>query len=285
MADESFLANVPVEGQDPAEEKETPPAPPAEEKKPEEKSETAPPPQEGGDKPEEKAPQEPETPEGTPDDKTETPFHEHPRFQELVKDRNTARTARDEMQTELERMRSDYDEKLQDLTSKQSQATPPMEPWFKEQYGDDKDAWREYHNRVTTERQKLIDEAVDRVRQDQVKAQQTKDTEAKKWDKWVGSQIQMLKDEGQTFDENELMNTTLKFLPSDAAGNIDFRKGLEILNAMKTREGEVKSEKVQARKELAGKAAPKSAPETKAPDYQTSDSLKNKSFGDLAHGN
>ena len=77
--------------------------------------------------------------------------------------------------------------------------------------------------------------------------QEQKTKESEYWNNWVGDQVQSLKDEGLKFDKNELMKVMYDYKPTDDEGNLDFRKGYEIMEVLKKKD----PEKTEARKKIA----------------------------------
>jgi len=199
---EKFLAELPSDGQSPyeepkvekeQEEKETPAVSPAE-SKPEEKAQPS---QEG---------------ENIPDENN-LPFHKHPRWKALQEERKTDRQLIESLQ-----------QKLNEVQPK-VQATSALPQWFVNMYGEDQALFQQFQQQET-ERINAIKESVVK----EIEAKEKAKVEAQsKWEKWVDDQIGTLVEEGKKFDKNELFAVLNQYRPTDEQGNLDFRKGYELL--------------------------------------------------------
>jgi hypothetical protein len=235
-------------------EKETPSDPPAE-IKPEEETQSS-----EGEKKEETL--------NTLDVKDE-PFHK--RWQERQEKLNR------EWQAKLDERDRLFEEKFNALKPVDSVVQVPG--WVKKIYGDSQDGvefFKEFQTEQKKEAEAIRQQIFEEQRQTSLKAQQ----EQERWTGWVRDQVQELKDEGLVFDQNELQKVAVEFMPTDEEGNIDFRKAYRILESQKA--SQKNPEKSQARKELAAATISTSNSESKPKDFQTSQSLRNKSFRDLA---
>lgn len=170
------------------------------------------------------------------EDKKETeekpvPFHEHPRFKEVIEQRN-------EFKQQLDDVQKTVGEVAENQTKQQSN----LPPEFVHLYGDDDVAKRLYEYQ---ENQRESIKAELRAEGDTQRKQEVEET--KRQDVWVENGLQELKDQGETFNTNELMKVAIDFQPTDEEGNISLSKSLEILKAQK---GAVKKD-TTARKKLA----------------------------------
>ena len=190
------------------------------------------------------------------------PFHRHPRWIEREQELNELKAKADE----FERFK-------QELAEKRPSDTKVPE-WFQELYGDNEVAYRKYEEH---ERARL-EEMENRVLQKQEAQRQQALAESQKWDKWVEDQYSKLESEGKQFDKNELAKIMLEMKPTDENNNLDFQAGYKIYEALK---GRVDPEKSMARKQLADTATATSKGEKKAQDFQTPETLRNKSWNQL----
>jgi len=215
--DEVNLADIPNEG-DVIEEKETSIESPAE-KKPEEK-------------PEEK--KEKEEKKEAKEVKEEVPFHKHPRFKALVEEKNQYKKDLDDMK---EYMKSEISE------IKESQSKDTKIPkWFSEALGDNKEAWNSFQE-MNKESQESIKKE---IREDLKKEQGKSDDSADKWKKWVDNQIDSLQADGLEFKKEDLMKVMMEYKPTDGKGNLDFKKGYNILKLSTKKD----SKKINERKKI-----------------------------------
>ena len=251
-----FLASLQPEGlitETPAElekeEKEAPPESPADNKPKEEQP--APPAEEvKGESPKEGV--EPEVFHA---------FHEHPRWIA--------------MQEELKELREFREQAAPLLEEKPSEKSAEVPRWFETAFGRNEELWSEYSRYNTEERNKVRNEVLEEVRQQE--AQRL--TEQKESDKWVEAGIKELEAEGLKFDRNELMKTALDYLPSDEKGNISIRKSYDILRATKAQPQANPS--TDKKKQVADMTIKKSTPAEEKKDYRTWQDFQGKDRADL----
>jgi hypothetical protein len=238
------LANAPREGEhafgEP--EKETPTVPPAEETKKE-------------------IVEEPKKPEEN------LPFHKHPDWikrERKLDERLAAIEARH--QEELEALRKSIP---------QQQTVRPAPQWFVNIYGDNPEAWKEYSS-YDDERRKEIKEELRREIQEENKKSSREQQEI---EKSIDNSIAELKEEGNEFDENELLRIAVKYQPSNEKGEIDLHKALEIYNDFKANAPQ-SAAPTNAKKELAA-ASIKRTPEASKKEFSTPKDFKGKNWRDL----
>ena len=244
MSIEEILADVKKEGSDPFAtlEKETPSDSPTENEPKDDK------PGEGKD---------------TPEDLKG--FHQHPRWIERENEIKSLREQQEQNARELAELR--------EQNSKKEPSEVP--DWFRELYGDNEVAYRKYeeHEKARTDEIKV------KVLEEQHQAQVQAQAETQKWNSWVEDEIGKLEKEGKQFDKNEFINTMLAYRPTDENNNFDFQAGYRIYEALKAKE--IDPAKSQARKQLADTATATSKGEKKAQDFQTPETLRNKSWHSL----
>lgn len=243
MDPENDLAELKTDGAPAVEpeptEKETPAAPPA------------------ADKPEQQEPSQEVKPEPA------LPFHKHPRWKAQQEKSRLQEQTIEELKKELQSL-------------KQSAPQPKKEEipaWFVETYGEDQALWSRYQSQEQARRQAIKEEIFRELEQ----RQQQQTQQSQKWDQWVEGQVAELEAEGLTFDRNELFAIMTKYAPTDGQGNLDFRKGHEILQL----KGQPQNPSSAARKALAGKTAPTAG--GAAPKGIPIAELRRKSIHDLAN--
>lgn len=240
------LADIPSDGLElkdiqKEEEKETPAESPAE-KKPEEEKE-------------EKQEQKPE--ENSEEDKI--PFHKHPRFKELVEEKN-------QYKQELDKLREEVQSQISEI--KESRSGTKIPAWFTELYGENETAWNKYQEHDKENREEIKRELRDEIQREQ----KEKEESANKWNNWIEDQINSLKEEGKKFDRNELMKVMMEYKPSDENGNLDFQKGYQIMEVLKKKD----PEKINARKEIVDEGNSKAEPQAKK--WFTPDDMRGKGW-------
>lgn len=247
------------------EEKETP-----SESQPEKTDDKESPSQEGEES-EDKEESEDSTPDEDPEPKAEdqVPFHEHPRFKEVIQQKNDFKKMLEDQQTTHESQMADLTSKIEGVAEK---ATPQeMDPLFKQLYGDNPEAFAIYQQMQTRDKETLLAQ----VRQEIATEQQAKTQEVSKWNTWVDSELTSLETQGKKFDRNELMSVALKYKPTDDTGNISFAKAYEIMEQAGPKKN---PEKTKAKKKAAALTTTKSKGEPTSEKVMTSHDLKNRSW-------
>lgn len=225
--------------------------------------------QEGEDSAEDK--EDKEADDNTPDDKLE-PFHKHPRWKQMM-DKNQ------ELTENVETLTGTL-EGLQKQGQESTQTSVELPSWWRALAGDDDksaEIYKGFLQQTKTDKETIRAELV-KEQEAQVNKQQDEQT---RWDEWVDLEVQNLKDEGLTFDKNELIQTAIKYQPSDEKGGISLRKALTILNMEKGQVDDKKKAKLDAKKKLAGDTTSTAGGEPS--DIKTVDSgnLRRKSFHQL----
>lgn len=213
--------------------------------------------------------EEKETPVVTEDKKPDEniPFHKHPRWIKLQEEKK--------QQADVI---SKFDKQIAELREQVSQRDKDKVPeWFTTRFGEDPNLWKAYSTTTQAEKADIKKEIMAEIRAEQ---NQAKEQEAH-WQNWVAENVQNLKDEGEKFDENALYKVMTDFNPTDAQGNLDFRKGLALLKQLDTK-GDADKDKANARKEVAASTTSSVKGEKQAP-VLTPKQLRKKSFSDLAH--
>lgn len=189
-------------------------------------------------------------------------FHEHPRFKELIEEKNALKAQIDE----LSKLKADVD------SWKASSTTVQVPQWFQSMYGDSPDAWNLYQQHNQEERQKMKAEILQEF--ESKKAQEVE--EQQRWDKWVDSSLDSLKAQGATFERNKLIKIATEYQPTDEDGNISLKKAYEIYKIM-----EGTNEKAEARKQLGASVTQSSNSEPPKKDYVTPADLRKRNWRNL----
>ncbi len=200
----------------------------------------------------------------TPTDlKTGEPLHKDERFRRVIADRNRLRQERDEILERIQRLEENGKQPAQ----AQAQKSDSIPAWFANYFGTEAQAKEAWENLKPVDRDSLKAEIRDELRREQ----QAESQSTQKWDKWVNEQVETLEEEGETFERNALLKVMDQYRPSDAEGNLDFRKGLELLRF----KGEPKGEAIEAKRKagaLATATKTGSAPDKK--NYVTPSDIK-----------
>ena len=182
-----------------------------------------------------------ENAQGEQKQEQQVPFHEHPRFKELITEKNTFST---QLQEALSKIAA-----LEQRNSPTEKSQVKLPAWFAEGFGNNPDLYAKYMEETSAMRTQIKKEILDEIGSQQKKQQDA----TAKWDKYVKDSLETLKADGLQFDDNELLATAEKWLPTNAKGDIDFRKAYEIYALTQSTE---KSEKSRARKEMGALGAP-----------------------------
>ena len=196
------------------------------------------------------------------------PFHEHPRWKRMYDENQTLKQDISDIKDNAGK------DKLQREEQEQNQTIPG---WFSNQYGDDPKIWREYKSYEVAHDERLIQ----KIQSDQETVVQKKQQESDKWTSWVETEVQGLVDEGLKFDRNELMKTVADYKPTDEQGNLDFRKGYEIMTKLKSVEVAKKAVKTQEKKEVASQTMDEGKGESEKKNFLTHAELTNMGWTDL----
>ena len=215
----------------------------------------------------------------TPDENKDIPFHMHPRWKE--KDEKIARLekALEEQTNSMGEMKTGIDDIRQNLASKE-----PSEQYqvFKELFdngslGDDQlnQAWEKFQ-KLVPQQSVNVDELKQSLRQELAKEQEEKKSQEQALIEWSRQQIQELKDEGKTFDENKLLKVIEKYSPTNGQGHTDFNKAYELL---KLEEKALQdNSKLKAKKQIASRSSSDSSAEPKKDDFVTPADLEGKDW-------
>lgn len=142
-------------------------------------------------------------------------LHKDARFKRVIEERNRLRR-------ELEEAR----EAKQNQRQEEPKAPSSKPAWFAKYFGDDDEAWQGFQQMTASAKTEAKAEAVAELKREQQETTQ----QADRWNSWVNEQVNTLEEEGESFDRNALFKLMEEYRPTDDEGNLDFRRGLEILN-------------------------------------------------------
>lgn len=167
------------------------------------------------------------------------PFHKHPRFKALTDEKNQLKQTVEEMQIKLQ--------ELSTITQQTPDQKEDVPKWFSEAFGDDTKVWsafKEYNENQIKQVEKSVEE--------RIKSKSKEEQESvSKWNNWIESEVDRLKDDGKQFDKNELLKVANDFRPVDEkTGYINFDKAYEILSFMKSKDSQAGKEKADIKKNI-----------------------------------
>lgn len=211
-----------------------------------------------------------ETSEEVPKDlKPGEALHKDERFRRTIADKRRAIQERDDAFRRIEEL----ERRLNQPAPKQN-TNEPIPAWFANYFGTEAQAKEAWENLKPVDRDGLKAEIRDELRREQ----EAERASTQKWDRWVNEQVESLEEEGETFERNALLNVMNKFKPTDDEGNLDFRKGLELLRL----QGEKPSQVEAKRKAAAMTATPQKGSEpSKRNVVSRADILKWRQTGEL----
>lgn len=269
---EEGAKETPVEKETPV--KETPATPPVEEK-----------PKEGASA----SPAEGE--KGTPPEKSEEPavyhaFHEHPRFQALVREREQDK----ELISELQAFKEKAEPILEGIIKPKDEAIPQE---FSVLFGNDEGAWRNYQSLTERQQKAFIEKLDERLKPILETAERTK--KQTELEAWADSEWKSLKEDqivqgelkklGKNFDESvqdSISQVITKYLPTDEkTGNLSVRKGYELWRELNSKSPVTPNPATDEKKKVAAMTTEKSNATEEKKDYRTSADFKGKSFADF----
>lgn len=218
----------------------------------------------------------------TPDDNENIPFHKHPRWKEIQEENQRLKEALEQNTNQVGELKTGVDEIRQNLASKQ-----PTEQFqvFKELFdngslGDDQInvAWEKFQKLIP---QSHVDETQLResIKQDLLKEQEQAKQQEQQLVEWSRQEIQKLKDEGKTFDDNKLLKVIEKYSPTNEQGHTDFNKAYDLLQLEEKASKD--NSKLKAKKEIASRSSSDSSSEPQRDDFVTPTDLEGKDWSDF----
>lgn len=147
-----------------------------------------------------------------------TALHKDARFKRVIEERNRERAEKRELMERLDRL-----EKGNRPEAKPTATTKPA--WFAKYFGDDQEAWDGFQQMTKIDSEAIKAEALAELKREQ----ETSSKESQRWQSWVNEQVETLEDEGESFEKNALFKVMDEYRPTDDEGNLDFRRGLELL--------------------------------------------------------
>lgn len=161
------------------------------------------------------------------------PFHKHPRWIER-------QHQFEKMERELSELRPLKDE-FEQIRSKVAPVEPEIPDWWKEAFGTDEASQQAFKKQVAYQQSveaKLEERLLTKVQEQQQEKVRAEQEQVEKWESFIETEVQMLRDKGYAFDRNELLKVVEDF-SKDGEGNFTgrlfpFEKAYEILQLKKT---------------------------------------------------
>ena len=177
-------------------------------------------------------------------DEDNLPFHKHPRFKNLIKENK-----------ELKTMLAEINEKLSVNPKGQEadQGNDTIPNWFKSIYGDNQELYKEFSAHSGQQQKEIVAKAVETLREEFTRPQR----EAEQVQTWIHDKITELHDDGEEFQEEDLISVMKEYTPFGENGQLDFRKGLKLMRAFATVKSKdtTDKEKSEARKKIGAMTA------------------------------
>jgi hypothetical protein len=195
------------------------------------------------------------------EDDNNIPFHKHPRFKQVIEEKNR-------LKEELEEMKAHMEEKFNNLETKQSLNEIPS--WFVEMFGDNEAAWKVWEKKEKADRENILKEAANLYE----KQKAVTEEESQHWDQWVDDNVSSIPNIKNENDKNELLKIMLDYKPTDDEGNLDFQKGYNIWKMSKKQ-----NEVTQNKKEIADVTnSESSAEKSNDKGYLTTNDIRGKAW-------
>lgn len=188
------------------------------------------------------------------EDEEELPFHKHPRFKAIT-------TENRELKARLDELSQTVQESLANVAQPTEGVKVP--DWFALAYGDNPEAYQALQQFEQAREQELKQSILKEIAEEKTQKKQ-QDNAIKEF---IDTEINTLKDEGNSFDANELKKIVLDNKLFDADGKLNFRAGLMLLKASKP-------DKTSVKKEVANLTAPTSGGTTARADVTTAKDLR-----------
>lgn len=220
----------------------------------------------------------------TPDENNNLPFNKHPRFKEIVDEKNYFRERTEALEAKIQQ--------LQDTVTPLTQASKPTETvkipkFFADVYGEDPEAYAEFLSVQRQEAQRVVEEQ----RQAEAREREQAQTQRQREEQYISEQFKAIEDkygdrlEQGTSERNEFVkfyteNPISKF---DQNGRpvYDLVAGYDLFKRIKQAESNVPSPVVQKKKAIASQTIDRAST---APTQSglTKEQMAGMSFSELA---
>lgn len=130
------------------------------------------------------------------------------------------------------------------------------------------------------ERETIKEEVKKELVQEQIKAQQIEKDEQNYWNKWTQDQFDSVEKEFKVDFKsaptlkNELAKVMTDYTPTDSNGNLDYSKGMKLLNDLKKSQVEEESQKTQVKKNIADATISKETSTKETKNFLTRNDLR-----------
>lgn len=146
--------------------------------------------------------------------------------------------------------------------------------------GENAEVTKKWHD----EKQSLKEEMKREILQEQIDAQKKDEEQRQYWLKWTDDRLSEVEKEfnvdfkADESKKNELSKIMLDYSPTDEQGNLDYKKGYNILTKLNKINDMAKSESTQVKKNVADATVSKETSVQKNKDYLTSQDLRGKDW-------
>jgi len=208
-----------------------------------------------------------ETPAESQTENIEQPdLKQNETWKRLREERDAERQARAELEARLEKLESSR------------QADEPIEQpeYLTDLIGENPEVARKFRNYEETLKEQIKRELAN----EQASQAQAEQAEAQKWAKWTEERFAEVETEFKVnfkSDEslkNELAKIMFEYSPTDDRGNLDYRKGMKILNSLKAVDVKDESIRTQTKKNIADATVSKETSTKPNKDYLTNQDLR-----------
>jgi len=168
--------------------------------------------------------------DNTDGEEKEVPFHEHPRWKEIISQNKTLSKTLQEIRDEREADRSQLSAMMKAFEALQVSKNDELDPRFKEVVGDDDNAkaFYEYMKEMISQEKELTKKE---VLEELLKSEQQQKSQVDSYQQAIDSKFSEMEDEGLKFDRDEV----LKFAKENASDGylLDFKVAHKLLNEVK----------------------------------------------------
>lgn len=166
------------------------------------------------------------------------------------------------------------------LSALEKEDSPEKSEFVSSLVGDNEDVEAKW----AKEKISLKEEVKREMVQDQLDAEQKAKEQKEHWANWTNDRLSEVEKEFNVdfkTDEskkNELSKIMLDYSPTDEQGNLDYRKGMKILNELDRVKVTEKNASIQVKKDIADATVSKETSVKKNKDYYTSQDLRGKDW-------
>lgn len=180
----------------------------------------------------------------------------------------------------FERMRKENESLQARLETLEKDNSSEKSEFVSSLVGDNQDIEQKW----AKEKEHLKEEIKREFIQDQVNAQKKEQEEREYWGKWTDDRLSEVEKEfkvdfkADESKKNELSKIMLDYSPTDEQGNLDYRKGMKILEQLSKVKEQEETNRTQTKKNIADATVSKETSVKKNRDYMTSQDFRGKDF-------